>query len=102
MRMAKAGCTRILAAPLYPQYCAATTATANDAVFAALASMSQPVRADRVRVRLPHRFWEGIEQLGFKQRIVRKLQVFRSVLKNDLRARQDDRELGAGQPAIFL
>ena len=33
------GCTRILAAPLYPQYCAATTATANDAVFAALAGM---------------------------------------------------------------
>jgi ferrochelatase len=32
------GCTRILAAPLYPQYCAATTATANDAVFAALAA----------------------------------------------------------------
>ena len=26
-------------APLYPQYCAATTATANDAVFAALAAM---------------------------------------------------------------
>ena len=41
MRMAKAGCTRILAAPLYPQYCAATTATANDAVFAALASMRE-------------------------------------------------------------
>jgi ferrochelatase len=38
-RMAAAGCTRILAAPLYPQYCAATTATANDAVFAALATM---------------------------------------------------------------
>ena len=33
------GCTRILAAPLYPQYCAATTATANDAVFAMLARM---------------------------------------------------------------
>ena len=33
-----AGCDRILCAPLYPQYCAATTATANDAVFAALAS----------------------------------------------------------------
>jgi ferrochelatase len=33
------GCTRILAAPLYPQYCAATTATANDAVFAVLAGM---------------------------------------------------------------
>jgi ferrochelatase len=31
-----AGCTRILLAPLYPQYCAATTATANDAAFAHL------------------------------------------------------------------
>jgi len=37
--MFREGCTRILAAPLYPQYCAATTATANDAVFAAMASM---------------------------------------------------------------
>jgi len=37
--MVSEGCTRILAAPLYPQYCAATTATANDAVFAALARM---------------------------------------------------------------
>ena len=37
--MSREGCTRILAAPLYPQYCAATTATANDAVFAALAAM---------------------------------------------------------------
>ncbi len=33
------GCERILIAPLYPQYCAATTATANDAAFAALAGM---------------------------------------------------------------
>lgn len=33
------GCTRILLAPLYPQYCAATTATANDAAFAHLASL---------------------------------------------------------------
>ena len=33
------GCQRILAAPLYPQYCAATTATANDAVFGTLARM---------------------------------------------------------------
>jgi protoporphyrin/coproporphyrin ferrochelatase len=33
------GCTRILVAPLYPQYCGATTATANDAAFAALAAM---------------------------------------------------------------
>jgi ferrochelatase len=38
-RMAGEGCARILAVPLYPQYCAATTATANDAVFAALAAM---------------------------------------------------------------
>lgn len=41
--MAREGCARILAAPLYPQYSAATTATANDAVFAALAGMrAQP------------------------------------------------------------
>lgn len=37
--MKAAGCERILIAPLYPQYCAATTATANDAAFAALAEM---------------------------------------------------------------
>ena len=37
------GCDRILAAPLYPQYCAATTASAVDAVFGVLAAMrSQP------------------------------------------------------------
>lgn len=33
------GCERILVAPLYPQYCAATTATAMDAVYATLAQM---------------------------------------------------------------
>ena len=38
-RMAAAGCTRIFAAPLYPQYCAATTASANDALFAAVAEL---------------------------------------------------------------
>ncbi|MEO7654796.1 MAG: ferrochelatase [Sphingomicrobium sp.] len=37
--MKEQGCERILIAPLYPQYCAATTATANDAAFAALAAM---------------------------------------------------------------
>lgn len=42
-KMTREGCTHILAAPLYPQYSAATTATANDAVFAALARMrAQP------------------------------------------------------------
>jgi protoporphyrin/coproporphyrin ferrochelatase len=33
------GCERILLAPLYPQYCAATTATANDTAFRRLATM---------------------------------------------------------------
>ena len=35
----EAGCERILIAPLYPQYCAATTATANDAAFAHIARL---------------------------------------------------------------
>ena len=38
-RMKQQGVERILLAPLYPQYCAATTATANDAAFAALTAM---------------------------------------------------------------
>ena len=38
-RLVGAGCDRILAAPLYPQYCAATTASAQDALFAALAAL---------------------------------------------------------------
>ncbi len=37
--MKAAGCERILLAPLYPQYSGATTATANDAAFAALGAM---------------------------------------------------------------
>ena len=37
--MKEAGCERILLAPLYPQYCAATTATANDKAFEVLAGM---------------------------------------------------------------
>lgn len=37
--MKAAGCERILVAPLYPQYSAATTASVNDAAFAALAAM---------------------------------------------------------------
>jgi ferrochelatase len=37
--LAAQGCERILLAPLYPQYCAATTATANDMAFATLAGM---------------------------------------------------------------
>ena len=37
--MLRAGVTRLLLAPLYPQYCAATTATAQDAVFLHLAGL---------------------------------------------------------------
>lgn len=37
--MKAAGCDRILLAPLYPQYCGATTATANDKAFEVLAGM---------------------------------------------------------------
>ena len=39
VRLKDEGCERILLAPLYPQYCAATTATANDKAFATLAAM---------------------------------------------------------------
>jgi ferrochelatase len=38
-RLKDEGCDRILVAPLYPQYCAATTATAIDAMGGALAAM---------------------------------------------------------------
>jgi ferrochelatase len=38
-RMAGAGCTRLLVLPLYPQYSAATTATACDAAFRKLMAM---------------------------------------------------------------
>ena len=37
-KLLAAGVTRILMAPLYPQYCAATTASAMDATFAAIAA----------------------------------------------------------------
>jgi len=37
--MKAAGCERILLAPLYPQYCGATTATANDKAFEVLGGM---------------------------------------------------------------
>ncbi len=38
-KLAAAGCRRILLVPLYPQYSATTTATANDKAFAALTGM---------------------------------------------------------------
>jgi ferrochelatase len=50
-RLVAAGCDRILAFPLYPQYSATTTATANDKLFAALARMR---RAPAVRTVPPY------------------------------------------------
>lgn len=50
--MVEAGCDRILFVPLYPQYAGATTATANDAFFAAV---SKQYRAPAVRT-LPEYF----------------------------------------------
>lgn len=38
-RLKQAGCERILIFPLYPQYCASTTATVNDKTFEVLSSM---------------------------------------------------------------
>ena len=74
-RMVRMGCTRILAAPPYPQYCAATTATANDAVFAALAAMraqpalrtlppyfDDPIYIEALRANLQRQ----LDSLGFK------------------------------------
>jgi protoporphyrin/coproporphyrin ferrochelatase len=70
-RMVDAGCTRILAAPLYPQYCAATTATANDAVFAVLARM----RVQPALRLLPPYYDDGLY-----------IEALRASLSNQLRA----------------
>src|SRR5215470_13233704 len=45
------GCDRILVVPLYPQYCAATTATVCDRAFAALATMR---RQPAIRIAPPY------------------------------------------------
>jgi ferrochelatase len=68
------GCERILIAPLYPQYCAATTATANDEAFLHLRRMrwqpavrtlppyyDDPAYIDALKVRLE----EGLAALDF-------------------------------------
>ncbi len=68
-RMVAAGCERILAAPLYPQYCAATTASAQDAVFAALATLRwQPALRT-----LPPYFDDPLHITALKQSIERQL-----------------------------
>ncbi|HYC95276.1 MAG TPA: ferrochelatase, partial [Sphingomicrobium sp.] len=68
-KMVDHGFTRILIAPLYPQYCAATTASALDAAFAELKSMrSQPA----IRT-LPPYFEEPLYIDALKASIERQL-----------------------------
>jgi protoporphyrin/coproporphyrin ferrochelatase len=70
-RMMKDGCSRILAAPLYPQYCAATTASASDAIFAALATMrTQPA----LRV-LPPYYDDPVHIEALRSHLQRQLQA---------------------------
>jgi protoporphyrin/coproporphyrin ferrochelatase len=70
-RMAKAGCDRILAAPLYPQYCSATTASAQDALFAALGRLR---RQPAVRT-LPPYFDDPLHIDALEQSLTRQLQA---------------------------
>ncbi|MBA3879512.1 MAG: ferrochelatase [Sphingobium sp.] len=74
-RLHDAGCDRILLAPLYPQYCAATTATANDKAFELLRAMrwqpalrtlppyyDDPVHIEALRASIA----EGLARLDFE------------------------------------
>jgi ferrochelatase len=70
-RMLQAGCDRILAAPLYPQYCAATTATANDAMFAALAKL----RAQPALRTLPPYFDDPLYIEALRANLARQLEA---------------------------
>jgi ferrochelatase len=63
------GCERIVAAPLYPQYCGATTASANDALFAALASMR---RQPAIRTLAPY-YDDGLHIDALSANIQRQL-----------------------------
>jgi len=78
-KMQAAGCRRILLAPLYPQYSATTTATANDKAFLALKDMRwQPaVRTmpayynDPIYVKtLAESIRQGVEGLDFEPDVV--------------------------------
>ena len=74
------GCDRILVVPLYPQYCAATTATVGDEVFRVLKAHALPAgAADRAallrRPRLYRRRWPPsteaeIARLDFKPDVI--------------------------------
>jgi ferrochelatase len=74
-----AGCERILIAPLYPQYCGATTATANDEAFLQLRRMrwqpavrtlppyyDDPLYIEALKARLE----EGLAALDFKPQAI--------------------------------
>ncbi|HEX8240817.1 MAG TPA: ferrochelatase [Allosphingosinicella sp.] len=74
-----AGCERILIAPLYPQYCAATTATANDEAFAHLRRLrwqpavrtlppyhDEPAYIAALKARLE----EGLAAIGFEPQAI--------------------------------
>ena len=74
-----AGCTRILLCPLYPQYSATTTGTANDAAFDALKTMRwQPAirtlppyyDADDYIAALAQSLADGVAALPFKPDVV--------------------------------
>jgi ferrochelatase len=73
------GCDRILVIPLYPQYCAASTATVGDKVFEALASMrwqpalriAAPYYDDRVYIdALAGSIRAGLANLDFEPEVV--------------------------------
>ena len=70
-RMVNAGCDRVVAAPLYPQYCAATTATAQDALYAALA----PMRLQPSLRTLPPYYDDPLYIDALKKSIERQLEV---------------------------
>jgi ferrochelatase len=67
--LAAQGCERILLAPLYPQYCAATTASATDAVFAGLERMR---RQPAIRT-LPSYFDDPLYIEALKANLARQL-----------------------------
>ena len=69
--LAALGCERILAAPLYPQFCAATTASAVDAVFGKLASMR---RQPALRT-LPPYYDDALHLDALKANIERQLEA---------------------------
>jgi protoporphyrin/coproporphyrin ferrochelatase len=73
------GCDRILVVPLYPQYCAASTATVGDKVFETLASMrwqpalriAAPYYDDKVYIdALSGSIRAGLAELDFEPEIV--------------------------------